>query len=393
MNDFTYRVPTNVIFGRETENRVGAEIKSLSGTTVLVLYGGGSVIKNGLLERVTASLTGEGLTVYSVGGIKPNPLLELAQQMVETYKDKKIDFVLGVGGGSVLDTAKAVAIGLVRPETPIWDYYLRKAEVTDALPVGAVLTIAAAGSETSDSAVLTLEATGEKRGVNTPFNRPAFAILNPELTYTLPSRQTACGVVDIMMHTLDRYFSTETDNAITDGIAEAILRTTVTYGTIAMEAPRDYKSRSELMWCGSLSHNGLTGLGQPRDFSVHALGHELSGMFDIPHGESLSIMWPAWARFSWQTSPARFAQYGRNVWGICEKDDRVCAQAAIDATEEYFKSLGMPVCFGQAEMGIQEERVIHSLARRCSFDGGRVVGQFSPLKEDELYKIYMDANQ
>lgn len=393
MNSFTYRAPTNVIFGKETEAQVGSEIKRLGGSSVLVIYGSGSVVKSGLLERVTASLEREGLTVCRAGGVKPNPLLEFAQQLVTEYKDRNIDFILGVGGGSVLDTAKAVAIGLAQPKIPIWDYYLRKAEVAAALPVGAVLTIAAAGSETSDSAVLTREETGEKRGINTEFNRPAFAIMNPELTYTLPTRQTVCGVVDIIMHTLDRYFSTDTDNATTDGIAEAILRAAVTYGAIAMEHPLDYKARSELMWCGSLSHNGITGLGQPRDFSVHALGHELSGMFDLSHGESLSIMWPAWAKFSWKILPARFAQYGRNVWGIAEEDDGACAQAAIAATKDFFQSLGAPVCFSQASMGLQSDEVICRLAKNCSFDGGRVVGQFYPMKENELYEIYMEANQ
>ena len=392
MNDFTYHVPTKVIFGRDTELQAGEAVRREGGHKVLVLYGGGSAVKSGLLGRVTGSLSGAGLEWEAVGGIRPNPLQGFAQQTVDRHREAGFDFVLAVGGGSVLDTAKAVAHGLARPGTPIWDYYLGRAEVTASLPKGSVLTIAAAGSETSDSAVLTNEATGEKRGLGSERNKPQFAIMNPALTCTLPPRQTACGIADIMMHTMDRYFSVDTDNAFTDAVAEALLRTTVEYGRAAMADPADYKARSEIMWCGSLSHNGLTGLGQPKDFSPHALGHELSGMFDIPHGESLSIMWPAWARYVVGSGPARFARFGRNVWGLAREDDAACAAAAIAAVEGYFRELGMPVCFSQAEMGVQSDETLRELARRCSYCGSRVVGRFQPLREPELYEIYLQAN-
>lgn len=392
MNGFTYRVPTRVIFGKDTERQTGEAVKAAGGSKVLVVYGGGSAVKSGLLERVTASLTAAGLRYETVGGVKPNPSLELAQRIVDTYQGNGIDFVLAVGGGSVIDTAKAAAHGLARPEIPIWDYYLGRETVSASLPKGSVLTIAAAGSETSDSAVLTREETKQKRGLNTGFNQPEFAILDPELTYTLPPRQTACGVADIMMHTLDRYFSADTDNALTDGIAEALLRTTVHYGRIALDRPEDYKARSEIMWCGSLSHNGLTGLGQPKDFTPHALGHELSGMFDIPHGESLTIVWPAWARYVWRAAPERFAQYGRNVWGVEESGTEACAQAAVRATEDYFKALGMPVSFGEAAMGVQSDETIRTLATRCSFEGTRVVGRLRPIDKEDMYQIYASAN-
>ena len=392
MNSFTYQVPTQVIFGKGTQEQAGEAVRAHGGSRVLLIYGGGSAVKSGLVAQVEQSLQQAGLTVHTLGGVHPNPLLSFVQKAVDTLKGEGIDFVLGVGGGSVLDTAKATAMGLARPEIPVWDYFTRKQPVTAALPVGAVLTIAAAGSETSDSAVLTDEATQVKRGVNTPFNRPRFAIMNPELTYTLPPRQTACGVVDILMHTLDRYFAPDTDNATTDALAEAILRTTAEYGRRAMADPRDYKARSELMWCGSLSHNNLTGLGQARDFSVHALGHELSAKFDIPHGESLSIMWPAWARYVWQTSPARFARLGRTVWGIDQADDHQAALAAIDATEAYFRSLNMPVSFAEA-MGVQSDEVIRDLAVRCTFGHTRKVGVFHPLEEEDLYQVYSSANR
>ena len=262
MQAFTYQVPTRVIFGRETEQQAGPAVQAEGGSTVLVLYGGGSAVRSGLLGRVTASLTGCGLRWYTKGGIQPNPVLRFVCETLEEYRDKEIDFILGVGGGSVLDTAKALAAGLPRPEVPVWDYYSGKEKPITAIPVGAVLTIAAAGSETSDSTVLTNEATQEKRGFNAEWNRPRFAILNPELTYTLPPYQTACGVADILMHTLDRYFSDVQGNELTDALAEAILRTTVRFGKTALVRPDDYEARSELMWCGSLSHNNLTGLGQ-----------------------------------------------------------------------------------------------------------------------------------
>ena len=392
MNSFTYQVPTQVIFGKGTQEQAGQAVREHGGSRVLLIYGGGSAVKSGLVAQVEQSLTGAGLAVHTLGGVHPNPLLSFVQKAVDTLKGEGIDFVLGVGGGSVLDTAKATAMGLARPEIPVWDYFTRKQPVTAALPVGAVLTIAAAGSETSDSAVLTDEATQVKRGVNTPFNRPRFAIMNPELTYTLPPRQTACGVVDILMHTLDRYFAPDADNATTDALAEAILRTAAEYGRRAMADPMDYKARSELMWCGSLSHNNLTGLGQARDFSVHALGHELSAKFDIPHGESLSIMWPAWARYVWQTDPARFARLGRTVWGIDAASDNQAALAAIDATEAYFRALNMPVTFGEA-MGVQEDAVIRDLAVRCTFGHTRKVGVFRPLEEEDLYQVYTMANR
>ena len=392
MNAFTYHVPTKVIFGENTETQAGQAIRDAGGSNVLVIYGGGSAVRSGLLDRVTASLEAAGLPWQAVGGVQPNPHLGLAQETVDKFRDKGIDFVLAVGGGSVIDTAKAVAHGLARPDVPIWDYYSGTAKVTATLKKGSVLTIAAAGSETSDSAVLTNEENGQKKGINTPFNQPDFAIMNPALTCTLPPRQTACGVADIMMHTMDRYFSIQTDNALTDGIAEALLRTVIKYGRVAMDKPEDLKARSEIMWCGSLSHDGLTGLGQPKDFSAHALGHELSGMFDVPHGESLSIMWPAWARYVYRDAPGRFARFGRNVWGIQEGDEERAALEAIRATEQYFSHvLKLPICFSQA-MGVQDETTLRDLALRSTYYGGRRVGQLHPMEKDEIYLVYQLAN-
>ncbi|MEG2118918.1 MAG: iron-containing alcohol dehydrogenase [Pseudoflavonifractor sp.] len=269
---------------------------------------------------------------------------------------------------------------------------LQKATITVTLPKASVLTLAAAGSETSDSAVLTNAALGEKRGINTELNRPVFALMNPELTYTLPPHQTACGIVDIMMHTMDRYFSCDTDNALTDAIAEGLLRTTIAAGRTAMTDPKNYKARSELMWCGSLSHNGLTGLGQKKDFSVHAIGQDISGIFNLYHAETLSVMWPAWARHVMKTSFPRFAQFGRNVWGIDDENDEACALAGIRATETYFKLLHMPVSLGETDIGVQPDTVIRKLAHSTSGGGTRSVGVFCPLDEENLYAVYASAN-
>ena len=392
MQSFTYHVPTKVIFGAGTEQQAGSAVKASGGSNVLVLYGGGSAVKSGLLDRVTASLSEVGLIWTAKGGVQPNPILGFVNETIEACKGNGTDFILAVGGGSVIDTAKAVAYGLAVPEVPVWDYFTGKATQKAALPIGCVLTIAAAGSETSDSCVITNEATGEKRGSNTDFNRPRFAILDPELTYTLPPYQTACGVVDIMMHTMDRYFNSAPDNELTDALSEALLRTTIQYGVEAMEHPESYQARSELMWCGSISHNNLTGLGRTKDFSVHQFGHELSGKYGIAHGGSLAIMWPAWAKAVCKTDYARFARFARNVWGVVESDDRKAALAGIAAAEKYFKSLSLPVTLGESEIGVVPPEDMEALALGCSRNRSRSVGSFCPLDHDAIRAVYEAAN-
>lgn len=392
MNSFSFHMPTKVIFGVGMPDTTGNHVRDFNGSKVLLLYGGGSAVKSGLLKRVTDSLGHTGLSWAAVGGIQPNPLAEYAQQIVDAHQNQGFDFILAVGGGSVIDTAKAVSYGLCAPEIPVWDYFCKKAVPSQSIPVGVVLTIAAAGSETSDSAVLTLGSEQLKRGLGTPLNRPKFAIMDPSVTLTLPPRQTACGITDIIMHTLDRYFARDMGNDVTDGLAAVVLRTAIQHGTAVMNDPNDLKARSELMWAGSLSHNGITGLGQAKDFSVHQLGHELSGMFDIPHGESLSAMWGAWARYVMETDISRFAKYAREIWSIQESDDRATAQQGIQATEDFFRSIGMPTTLGQA-VGTQEDAVLRLLARKCSFGGTRTIGSFCPLNENEIYQVYHLSNQ
>lgn len=391
---FEFYSPTRILFGEDTEGQVGQRIRELGGTRVLVVCGGKSAAASGLLDRVVNSLAGAGLASQVLRGVRPNPRLSLAREGVRQALDFGADFVLAVGGGSVIDTAKAVADGAANPEIDLWDFWLRKAELTRSLPVGVILTIPAAGSECSDSSVLTNDQTREKRGFGSDLQRPRFAILNPALTATLPPCQVACGVVDIMMHTMDRYFNPCTDNELTDELAEGLLRTTIRNGRRALEQPGDLHAMGELMWAGSLSHNGLTGLGGVKDFAPHQLGHELSAMFDAAHGATLSAVWGSWARFCADTDPARFVRFGERVWGLCGAGESPAQGAgrAIGATEAFFRSLNMPTCLSELGCGVLGEETLRELAHRCTFYGARTIGTFRVLGEEDILAIYRLAN-
>jgi len=397
MQGFTYYTPTEILFGQGVENQTAEMVKKHGGTKLMVVYGEGSVVKSGLLEKITTLLTGAGIQFLKYGGATPNPHLSFAREGVKAALDFGADFVLAIGGGSAIDAAKAIAHGTKNPETDIWKFWLREELVTKSLPVGVVLTISAAGSETSNSAVLTNTDTGQKRGLNTDFNRPRFAIMNPELTYSLPRYQISCGIADILMHTLDRYFSPECTitqaSEMTDEIAEGLLRVVIKNGLKALENPSDYQAQSELMWSGSLSHNGICGLGRTFDFSVHQLGHELSGRFNVAHGASLTTMWGHWARYTMAVNPARYAQYARNVWGVANSDDNAAAEEGIRKTEEYFKKIGMPTDFTSLGIGIQPDDVIDQLADFCVHHGKRLVGSFRPLDKGDIHAIYKSANK
>ena len=393
MHGFTQYTPTRIIFGKETQKQAGELAKSLGATKVFVVYGGGSVVRSGLLDQVTASLQEAGLDYMTIGGVKPNPRLSFAREAVKKSIEFGTDFVLAVGGGSVIDTSKAVAHGTANPDTDIWEFWKRRAPLTRSMPVGVVLTIPAAGSETSDSAVLTNAEAGEKRGLNTPFNRPAFAILDPLLAATLPVHQVACGVSDILMHTLDRYFNPVTDNALTDELAEALLRVVLEYGPAAVRDAHDEKAMSEIMWAGSLSHNGLTGLGGKKDFAPHQLGHALSEKFDVYHGESLTAIWSSWARYVLDTDVSRFARFARNVWGVEAADDKEAALAGIAAQEAFFRSIGMPVRIPALSCGRQDEAGLADLASRCSYGKTRTIGTFRVLDYEKILAIYRRANE
>ena len=393
MQSFQYYIKTNVVFGEGSVCRTAELVKKHGGSRVLVVYGGGSAKRSGLLDRVFALLD-EALIPYdSIGGVQPNPRVELAREGVKRAVEFRADLILAVGGGSVIDTAKAIAHGAANPETDIWEFWKRRAVLTRSTPVGVILTIPASGSETSDSAVLTNEQECEKRGLNTDLNRPAFAILDPKLAMTLPTRQLSCGVTDILMHTLDRYFTPADDNELTDALAEALLRVVIRNGPKVVENENDLHAMSEIMWCGSVSHNGLTGLGAPREFTTHQLGHALSEKFDAIHGETLSAMWGSWARYVWETKPARFARFARNVWDVDDVDADEAAMLGIEATENFFRSLHMPVSLGELkDVGVQSEEGLQELALRCSYQKTRTIGSFRVLGYDEMLEIYRLAN-
>lgn len=393
MENFVQYAPTEVIFGKGTENQTGEEVKKWGGSRVLLVYGGGSAVRSGLIGRVEQSLTEAGIAYEAFGGVKPNPRLAFAEEGVQKALTFGADFILAVGGGSAIDTAKAIAHGTANPEEKLWDIWTRKVPLTRSLPVAAVLTIPAAGSEMSDSAVLTNEEIGKKAGINTPFNRCRFAVMNPELAATLPAYQVACGVTDIMMHTMERYFIPGIQCEMTDCIAEGLLRTVIRNGAKVYENPADYDAMAEVMWCGSLSHNNLTECGRGKDFSVHKLGHALSARYDVAHGASLAAVWGSWARYLYQDQAlGRFVQFAKNVWGISGegKSEQETALAGIEKTEEFFRSIGMPVSLSQ--LGVQpgeQERM--ELSLDATMGDTVKLTRIRPLGAKEVNEIYQMA--
>ncbi len=393
MQAFTLYTPTEIVFGKGAEEQIATQIKKHGGTRVFIIYGGGSVVKSGLLEKTENQLKDAGIPFTSLGGAQPNPLLSFAKDAIQLAIEFNADFILALGGGSAIDTGKAIAHGVKNPDTDIWKFWNLEEPLTKTLPVGVVLTISAAGSETSNSAVLTNTEIGQKRGLSTDFNRPKFAIMNPEYTYTLPKYQITCGVVDIIMHTLERYFTMENGNEFTDEIAEALMRVTIKNGQIALADPTNYDAMSELMWCGSISHNGITGLGRAADFSVHQIGHEISAKFDAAHGAALSATWGSWALYCYHQNPERFARFAKQVWGIEHADPNEAATLGISKTVDYFKSLEMPTCFTELGIGVLKEEDLEEMADRCVYRGKRLVGSFKKLNKDDIYNILKMANR
>lgn len=394
MENFVQYTPTEVVFGRGTENQVGEEVRKWGGSRVLLVYGGGSAVRSGLIARVEQSLKEAGIVWEEFGGVKPNPRLAFAEEGVRKAISFGADFILVVGGGSAIDTAKAIAHGTANPEQKLWDIWTKKVPLEKSLPVGAVLTIPAAGSEMSDSAVLTNEAIGKKAGINTPFNRCRFAVMNPELAATLPAYQVACGITDIMMHTMERYFISGIRCEMTDCIAEGLLRTVIKNAPAVLADPSDYDSMAEIMWCGSLSHNNLTECGRGKDFSVHKLGHALSAKYDVAHGASLAAVWGSWARYLYQEDTAleRFVSFAEKVWGISAegKEAEQTALEGICRTEEFFRSLGMPVSL--SELGVQpDEKERHALALDATMQDTVRLSRIRPLGAAEVEEIFTMA--
>lgn len=388
MNNFDYCVPTRVIFGKDTERQVGSIIKEYGYRKVLVHFGGKSVKASGLLDRVEASLKEQGIDYVLFGGAKPNPTLSLAKEGIKICLEEKIDFILAVGGGSVLDSAKCMADGAGNPDQDVWKFFLKEAVPEKALPHGNILTLSASGSEMSQSCVITNEDGDLKRGFNCATHRPVFAICNPVLTYTVDKFQTGCGTVDIMMHTLERYLNQTKDTPLTDHIAEGLLKTVIDAGRIADQEPDNYQARAALMWAGSLSHNDLTGLGRDFFMQVHQLEHELSGMYpNVAHGAGLSALFASWARYVCEDDIPRFAQLANRVWNVEMNVENLRATAlqGIQMTEDYFKSLGMPISL--KEVGAEEER-LEEMAEKCTFLGRRTLPGIKVLDKKEILDIY-----
>ena len=391
MENFNYHTPTRVVFSHGTESETGTLVKDQGCSKVLVHYGGGSVVRSGLLDRVYRSLDEAGISYVSLGGVVPNPRLSLVYEGIELCRKEGVDFILAVGGGSVIDSAKAIGYGLAN-EGDVWDFYEGKRMPSGCMPIGVVLTISAAGSEMSNSSVITNENGWLKRGCNTDYGRVKFAVMNPEITMTLPKYQTASGCVDIMMHTMERYFNQSENMELTDGISEHLIRTVMRNAKILMDEPDNYDARAEVMWAGSLSHNGLTGCGTDGgDWASHQLEHELGGMFDVAHGAGLAAVWGSWARYVLDARPARFAQFAVNVMGVEPgADDTETALKGIAAMEEFYRSIEMPVCV--KDMGIEmTEEQMQELAEKCSFFGKRTIGCVKKLNKDDIYQIYRNA--
>lgn len=344
MNNFNLFTPTKVVFGKDTESQTGALVNAFGGQKVLLHYGSGSVVRSGLLDKIKASLQAEGIAFTELGGAVPNPRLSLVYEGIALGNKEGVDFVLAVGGGSAIDSAKAIAYGLAEPEQDVWDLYEHTRTAKACLPIGVVLTLSATGSEMSDSSVITKEEENKKRGYNSDLCRPRFAVMNPALTMTLPDYQTACGCTDIMMHTLERYFTNDGHMEITDGIAEAVLRTVMKNAVILRDDPQNYDARAEVMWAGSLSHNGLTGCGiHASDFASHALEHEIGGVYDVAHGAGLAAIWGSWARYVCDSCKDRFYQFAVNVMEATPSDDiDTVIHTGIEKLEAFFRSIHMP---------------------------------------------------
>lgn len=385
MINFEFSNTTKIVFGRDTEERVG-ELTAAHGKKVLLHYGGGSIKRSGLYDRVVESLEKAGLSIVELGGVQSNPRVSLIREGIKLCREEQIDFILAVGGGSVIDSSKGIAAGTYY-EGDVWDLYLRKEPVGKCLPVGVVLTLPAAGSESSPASVVTNEDGWWKRDIDSLDLRPAFAILNPELTFSLPPYQTACGATDMMAHVMERYFTTTEHVELTDRMAEAIMKTIVNNAPRLIEEPRDYDTRAEIMWAGTLAHNDLIGTGRAQDWASHMIEHELSGIYDIAHGAGLAIVFPAWMKFVYKKDIPRFAQFANRVFGIeiNTRDLEETALAGIRALEDFFRSLKMPIRLSEAD--ITDEH-FEEMAEKATDHGSKTVGDFVKLKKEDIVSIY-----
>lgn len=388
MNNFIYETPTKVYFGRGEENNVGKIISGYSPKKVLIHYGKRSVKDSGLLDRVKQSLDSESIPYVELGGVCANPELSLVREGIALCLREKVDFVLAVGGGSVIDSAKDIANGAANPEVDVWDFSLGKCSPEKTLRKGAILTLSAAGSEMSNSCVITNSETGEKRGYSCSANRMDFAIENPELTFTVSPYQTACGIVDIAMHTIERYFCPGEDTYLTDSIAEAVIKSVMKAGKDCLTDPTNYEARANMMWASSLAHNGLTQCGREFQLVVHQFEHEVSGMYpEIAHGAGLAAIWCSWARYVYSANINRWLQYAHNVWNIdidFEHPERT-VEEAINKQEQFYSSIGMPTDL--KSLGVKKD-ALPKLALDCSRNKTRTLSGCRKLDFDDILNIY-----
>ena len=384
MINFRFSCPTEMIFGKDVQGTAGKETKKY-GSKVLLHYGSSHIKKSGLYDQVKKSLIDAGVDFVELGGVQPNPRLSLAREGIQLCRDSGVDFILAVGGGSVIDSAKAIAAGTLY-DGDVWDFYTKGVQPVQALPIGVVLTIPAAGSESSNSSVITDLDNSNKRHMEGAVLLPKFALMNPELTYTLPPYQTACGASDIMAHTMERYFTQEPDVDLTDRLCEATLKTIIGNVPVVLTDPKNYAARAEIMWAGSIAHNDILGTGRISDWASHMIEHELSGINDVAHGAGLAVIFPAWMRYVYKQNVSRFAQFAVRVWNI-EMDyfnPEKTALAGIDAIKAYFRSIGLPVSL--TEIGITPEHY-ERIADNCRRTGNNAVGSFVSLQSKDIIEI------
>jgi len=388
MQNFNFYSPTEFIFGKDTETSCGTYVKKYGGTKVLVHYGSGSVVRSGLLDRVKKSLEESGISYVELGGVQPNPRDTLCYKGIEICKKENVDFILSVGGGSCIDSSKAIAIGALY-DGDFWDFYGTGKPVERALPIGTVLTIAAAGSEGSGASVVTKEEGMLKRDTGSDLLRPVFSILNPALTQTLPAYQTACGATDIMAHVFERYFTNTTEVEITDRLCEAVLLTMIKETPRVIADPDNYEARANIMWAGTVAHNDIVGVGRSQDWNSHGIEHELSGLYDCAHGAGLAVIMPSWMEFVYKHNPMRFAQMATRVFG-CQmnfEDPEATALEGIACFRKFLHSIGMPINF--EELGAKEED-IPVLVEKFGLGDGKT-GGFVQLSSEDVAKIYKIA--
>lgn len=386
MNNFTFYSPTEFVFGKGTEMQTGELVRKYGASKVLIVYGGGSVVRSGLLERVKQTLAQTGIPCIELGGVQPNPTDTKVYEGIDLCRREGVDFVLAVGGGSVIDTAKAIAAG-VPYEGDFWDFYIQKATVSSALKVAVVLTIPAAGSEGSGNSVITKVSTLQKMSLRAPeLLRPRFSIMNPELTFTLPPYQTAAGIVDMMAHIMERYFTNTVDTEIADRLCEGTLKAIITEAPRVMADPKDYGARANIMWSGMIAHNGTCGVGNEEDWASHFIEHEISALYDVTHGAGLAVIFPAWLTWMASHHVEKVAQYAARVWDVPVSEDlKAMALEGVARLKSFFTSIGMPVNF--AQLGV-EHPDIELLVEHLHANKGEQVGCYVRLGRKETWEIY-----